>query len=79
MSLNSQVFALDEATANVDLATDGVIQSGLKQSIANQAGATALIVAHRLDTIVDCNTVLVLSDGVSVCDTFVTPLVPVCH
>ena len=54
-----------QATANVDLATDAVIQGGLKASIAHHSGAAALIIAHRLDTIIDCDTVLVLSAGVS--------------
>jgi ABC-type dipeptide/oligopeptide/nickel transport system ATPase component len=39
--------------------------SGFRQAHPED-GTSALIIAHRLDTIVDCNTILVLSDGVAI-------------
>lgn len=63
--LNSQsrILALDEATANVDSETDGLIQTAVHAACAEGAARTLLVIAHRLDTILDCDSVLVLSDG----------------
>ena len=50
-------MVLDEATANVDLETDNVIQQKLKQSFSN---STVLIIAHRLATVIDADRILVM-------------------
>lgn len=58
------VMALDEATANIDRATDSLIQSALRRVVATQGSSrTLLVIAHRINTILDCDKVLVLSQG----------------
>jgi len=54
---NTKILVLDEATANVDLETDNLIQDKLKESFKN---CTVLIIAHRLATIIDSDRVLVM-------------------
>jgi ATP-binding cassette subfamily B protein len=53
-------FMLDEATANIDSATERVIQEALKVLIHE---STSLVIAYRLSTIKDVKRILVLSRG----------------
>ncbi|KAF5273653.1 hypothetical protein FQR65_LT04653 [Abscondita terminalis] len=57
---NNKILILDEATANVDLQTDDIIQETIKNKFKN---CTVLTVAHRLKTIMDSDKVLVMEAG----------------
>ena len=56
-----KVLLLDEATANVDSETEQVVQRALHQL---QGKVTMIVVAHRLSTIRNADSILVLSKGV---------------
>lgn len=60
MVTKPKILILDEATANIDTETEGLIQEGLANM---RQGRTTIAIAHRLSTIRDANLILVLDKG----------------
>ena len=60
MLLDAPMLILDEATSNVDTATEQSIQQAMLQLMQ---GRTCFVIAHRLSTIRNADQILVLQDG----------------
>ncbi len=55
-----RVLILDDSTSAVDTATDARIRSALRQALP---GATKLIIAQRISSVMDADLIVVLDDG----------------
>jgi len=54
------IVVLDEATSHLDSENEALVQEALREVLS---GRTALVVAHRLSTIVEADQILVLDEG----------------
>lgn len=57
---NPDYFLFDEATSALDTVSEGLIQGAVENA---WHGRTAVIIAHRLSTVRNCDRILVLRDG----------------
>ncbi len=55
-----RILILDEATSSIDTTTERQIQAGLEQLLR---GRTSFVIAHRLNTIVNSDKIVVLDQG----------------
>jgi ATP-binding cassette subfamily B protein len=54
------IVILDEATSNLDSENEAAVQAALADALA---GRTAIVIAHRLSTVIDADRILVLDHG----------------
>ena len=57
---NCKIILMDEATANVDTSTDHALQKMIREVFRDK---TVLCIAHRLDTILGCDRIMVMDQG----------------
>jgi ATP-binding cassette subfamily B protein len=60
MLLEPEIVILDEATSNIDVRTEKLLNESFKELLK---GRTSIVVAHRLSTIVSSDLIVVLKDG----------------
>lgn len=58
---DAPIILLDEATANLDVKNETLIQSALSRLIKDK---TVLVIAHRMRTVAGADKIVVLSDGI---------------
>ncbi|KAH9269588.1 hypothetical protein BASA83_008409 [Batrachochytrium salamandrivorans] len=60
---DTRLIVMDEATSAVDMRTDKLIQNAIRSDGGLFSNATVLTIAHRLNTVIDYDRILVLDNG----------------
>jgi subfamily B ATP-binding cassette protein MsbA len=60
---DARILLLDEATSDLDSESEAVIQDALDGLFARGDRLTSIVIAHRLSTVEDADTIFVLEDG----------------
>jgi ABC-type multidrug transport system fused ATPase/permease subunit len=56
----TKIVLVDEATANIDVKTESIIYKAMNESFKN---STVITVAHRINTVINSDKILVLAGG----------------
>ncbi|XP_054720748.1 ATP-binding cassette sub-family C member 10-like [Uloborus diversus] len=56
----AKILCMDEATASIDYQTDSLIRQTVRMAFRH---STVLIIAHRVESVMDCDRVLVMKEG----------------
>lgn len=56
-----QILILDEATASLDIYTEGLVINAIKKIISS--GKTVIFIAHRLNLVAECKQIMVMQNG----------------
>lgn len=60
LAFDPEIIIMDEATASIDAKAESLIQTSMNEVLK---GKTALIVAHRLSSVLSCDKILVFDNG----------------
>ena len=63
LASDPKILLMDEATASIDEKSDRAIQRVIQQELGQ---TTVMTIAHRLETVMQYDKILVLSDGVKI-------------
>lgn len=61
-----KVLVMDEATASLDYAADAMIKQFIRKEFSKNSNMTTITIAHRLDTILDSDRIMVFDQGMLV-------------
>ncbi len=61
LAFNPEIVIMDEATSSIDTVTEAKIQDSMNKLLQNK---TALIVAHRLSSIIDADNIIYFENGI---------------
>ncbi|KAI9205349.1 P-loop containing nucleoside triphosphate hydrolase protein [Polychytrium aggregatum] len=60
---DTKLIVMDEATSSVDLHTDALVQKAIRSKSGMFSNSTVLTIAHRLNTVIDFDYIMVLDQG----------------